>query len=272
MKTVKRKSTDEETPQRRGVRTIAELRARTPSGGTPIPPKAVVSAKPTSAAVVPVKPQSTAVAKQTGGDYVSRYLDDVAPASISGRMIKFNGKDGKFFTPDDEAEVSEDQDFIALCDETLVGWVKFNGPGEPPDRVMGLLYDGFVMPERKTLGDLDQSQWEMGLDGKPDDVWKHHQYVVLQQADTKELYTFVTSSRTGRRAVGNLLRHYDRLRRTGSDEVPVVRLRKGGYQHRDERVGFVQTPVFVVFGKASRDSAVRPDTSIKGILDDEVGF
>ena len=46
-------------------------------------------------------------------------------------MIKFS-KDGKFFTPDDEGEISEDQDFIALCDETLVGWVKFNGPGEPP--------------------------------------------------------------------------------------------------------------------------------------------
>ena len=126
------------------MRTIAELRARTPLGGTPIPPKAVVSAKPTSAAVVPVKPQSTAVAKQTGGDYVSRYLDDVAPSNIVGRMIKFS-KDGKFFTPDDEAE---DQDFVALCEETLVGWVKFNGPGEPPDRVMGLLYDAYAMPAR----------------------------------------------------------------------------------------------------------------------------
>src|SRR5262249_45432296 len=104
--------------------TAAELRNRTPLGGTPIPSKAVA-----------VKPASTAVTKPNG-DYVSRYLDAVSPASLVGRLVKYS-KDGKFFTPDDEGEISSDQDFIALCDETLVGWVKFNGPGQPPDRVMG---------------------------------------------------------------------------------------------------------------------------------------
>ncbi len=37
----------------------------------------------------------------------------------------------------------EHDEFVALCGETLVGMVRFNGEGEPPDRVMGLLYDGF---------------------------------------------------------------------------------------------------------------------------------
>ena len=50
----------------------------------------------------------------------------------------------------------------------------------------------------------------------------------------------------------------------------MVRLRTGGYQHPDERVGWVQTPVFVVFGKTSRDSAAKPDTSTEAILDDEI--
>jgi hypothetical protein len=237
--------------------TTAELKARTPLGGAPIPPKALVPARP---------PASVPVAKPTE-DNVSRYLDEVAPASIVGRMIKFS-KDGKFVTPDDESEISEDQDFTALCDETLVGYVKFNGPGEPPDKHMGLLYDGFVMPDRKTLGDLDKSKWELGLDNEPDDPWQHHQYLVLQQADTKELFTFVTSSKTGRRAVGNLLRHYDRLRRSNANDVPVVRLCTGGYKHKDDRVGWVVTPVFVVFGKTPRDSAVKPDTSTGGVLNE----
>ena len=26
-------------------------------------------------------------------------------------------------------------DFIPLCDEILIGWIKFNGKGEPPDRI-----------------------------------------------------------------------------------------------------------------------------------------
>jgi hypothetical protein len=72
-------------------------------------------------------------------------------------------------------------------------------------------------------------------------------------ADTQELFTFVTSSVTGRRAVGTLLKHYDRLRRNGGDDYPVVRLRTGGFKHRDERVGWLTTPVFVVYGKALRD-------------------
>src|SRR5262249_18599127 len=234
--------------------TAAELKNRTPLGGTPIPAKALV----------PAKPKGTAVAKPNG-DYVSRYLDEVAPANIVGRMIKFS-KEATFVTPDDGNEVSPDQDFIALCDETWVGWVKFNGPGEPPDRIGGLLYDGFILPERDTLGDTDQSQWEIGLDGKPDDPWQHHMYLVLQQADTRELFTFVTGCPTGRRAVGNLLKHYNRLRRSSPDEVPVVRLRQGGFKHKESRVGWVSTPVFVVFGKMKRDSAAKPDTSTGGVL------
>ena len=63
--------------------------------------------------------------------YRDRYLDEVAPASIVGRMVKFS-KEGKFVTHDDGKEVDENAEFTALCDQTLVGWVKFNGEGEPP--------------------------------------------------------------------------------------------------------------------------------------------
>ena len=58
---------------------------------------------------------------------------------------------------------------------------------------MGLLYDGFKMPKREELGDLDQADWPAGLSGAPEDPWKHHIYLVLQHADTAELYTFATS-------------------------------------------------------------------------------
>jgi hypothetical protein len=199
---------------------------------------------------------------------VTKYLDDVAPSSIVGRMIKFN-KNGKFVTPDDDAEVSEEIDFICLADQTLIGWIRFY-PDAPPDRIMGELYSGFIMPPRAELGDTDPAAWIDGISGKPEDPWRHQMLLVLQQAGTTELYTFVTQSATGRRSVGNLLRSYDRMRRVNPNELPVVRLKAGGFSHRDERIGWVATPAFAIVGRAPRDSVVTPDTSPGGDMNDDI--
>ena len=114
------------------------------------------------------------------------YLDEIAPASLVGRQIKF-GKDGRFVTADDSEPIGDDVDFVALPDQTLIGYMRFNGEGEPPDRRMGLLYDGYIMPPRATLGDTDVSQWEIGLDGKPADPWQHFIYLVLQRGTTARI-------------------------------------------------------------------------------------
>jgi hypothetical protein len=199
---------------------------------------------------------------------VQKYLDEVAPASIVGRLVKFS-KEGAFVFADTDEPVDEAAEFVALCDQTLIGWIRFHNDGEtPPDRVMGLLYDGFQMPARATLGDLDQSEWQAGLSGAPEDPWKHQMCLVLQLTGTGELATFATISTTGRRAVGNLLRHFDRMQRTNPGELPVVRLRAGGFNHRDERVGWVPTPVFAIVGRAPRDSVAKPDTSVAADLND----
>ena len=186
-----------------------------------------------------------------------QYIDLIAPAMMVGRMIKFS-KEGKFVTPDDDAEVSDETDFIALVDQTLVGWIRFNGQGEAPDRVAGLLYDGFVMPPRDSLGDNDPSIWEIGLSGQPADPWQHQICLVLQSVETSELFTFATSSVTGRRAIGVLLRHYDRMQRSHQGFLPLVRLKVGGYQHRDTRVGWVKTPVIAAVGQVPGENAVKP--------------
>jgi hypothetical protein len=201
---------------------------------------------------------------------VDRYLDEVAPASIVGRLIKF--KKGKFVIADDESEIADSEDFICLADMTMIGWVKFN-ENAPPDRIMGLLYDGFEMPERETLGDLDQSQWELGLDNRPADPWQHHIYLVLQKPATQEFFTFAASTVTARRSIGNLLRHYNRTLKMGATDYPVIRLKLSGFNHRDERVGWVPTPAFAVVGKAPRHAVgTVPDTSRAADMDDDVPF
>jgi hypothetical protein len=225
---------------------------------------------PTAPASKPVK-TSTAVTIPDNRDPVQQYLDDIAPASIVGRMVKFS-KEGQFAVSDDDSVIDDDVDFIALVDQTLIGYIKFNGEGAPPDRAMGLLYDGFVMPPRSSLPDLDQAKWEIGLDGRPADPWQHHVYLVLQRADTGELFTFVTSSVTGRRAIGTLLRHYDRMQRTNPDQYPVIRLKIGGFQHKDDRVGWVKVPVLAVVGRQAKDDAARPDTSPAADMNDSLPF
>jgi hypothetical protein len=232
-------------------------------------PKADAAPNGQTQSSVPARKQSTVVALPDNRDYRQRYLDDVAPSFISGRLIKF-AKEGRFITPDDEQPVANNVDFIALVPDTQIGWVKYNGEDEPPARVQGPLYGGFVMPPREDLGDNDPAEWAEGLDGQPADPWVHQQLLVLQRRDTNEVYTFSTTSKTGRRAVGTLCRHYDRLRRMYPNALPIVQLRESGFQHRDERIGWVATPNFVVVGSTTEALAVKPDTPIGEVLNDAV--
>jgi hypothetical protein len=145
---------------------------------------------------------------------------------------------------------------------------------------MGALYDGYIVPDRKSLGDNDEALWELGLNGEPQDPWQDQMYLVLQDAETDEMFTFVSRSVTGLRAIGNLLRHYERLKKTHPDMYPLVNLKKGGFNHRDTRVGWVSTPAFAVVGRHPKDGCMtpgddpkpRPDASPSADLEDTVPF
>jgi hypothetical protein len=252
-------------PIRKRVPTAAERRRVTPLPPEPetAPPEAAEPPQP-SREVVPTTPKLPAAAT----DSIQAYLDEIAPAAMVGRMIRFNGKDGRYITHDDGQGIGDGQRFIFLAEETLIGFVKFNPEG-PPDRVMGLLFGGFRMPDPATLPDRDKSLWDTGLDGKPADPWQHHIYLVLQSTETQELFSLVAASKTSRTAAGNLLKHYERTKKRKPDELPIVELRVGGFNHPDTRVGWVHTPVFTVVGSAK--SAGVPK-STKEELDDAIPF
>jgi len=227
-----------------------------------------------AAVPAPVKAPAAAMATPDTRTEAEKWNDELAPSLIVGRLIKFS-KAGEFvFADDDETPIDENTNFVVLADQTLAGWIKFfppdaNGNRPPPERVMGLLYDkNFVKPEREQLSDNDASQWPVGLSGKVEDPWKKQQCLVLQNTTTQELATFVTVSKTGNRAASSLLKHYDRMLRMGKDALPVVRLRPGGYN--DPQFGWVATPMFAIVGRAPRDSAAKPDTSVAADLNDEI--
>src|SRR5262245_5985672 len=76
------------------------------------------AAKPPPAmgtAVAPAK--TTAVAVPDNRTPRERYLDEIAPAGIVGRLIKFT-KEGEFATADDDQVIDENASFIVLADQT----------------------------------------------------------------------------------------------------------------------------------------------------------
>jgi hypothetical protein len=225
---------------------------------------------PASTAVAPAARQM-AVAVPDSRTEQQKFLDEIAPAGIAGRLIKFT-REGTFVTADDGEPIAETRAFVVLADQTLVGFQRFH-QGAPPERRMDLLYSpSYVKVPREALGDLDESDWPAGLSGAPEDPWQSFVFLVLQDHETSELFTIaVPTLRTTRaRAVGSLLKHYDRMKQAHPDELPVIQLKPGGY--KDDRFGFVAVPVFCVVGRAPRDSAVKPDISIGTDMSDEIPF
>lgn len=180
---------------------------------------------------------------------VASFIGELNQQAIPGTMVKFDGKKGVFVRTDTDEALDQETEYVAYCGQVLDGWIKFGAKGEPPTRIIGMPFDGFVRPPREDLGDTDESLWEPGLSGKPQDPWQHQVMLPLERADNAELFVFVTSSVTGRMAVGKLLDHYQRMARAFPDEQLTIKLKVGGFKHRDDRIGWVPTPTLAAVGR-----------------------
>jgi hypothetical protein len=200
--------------------------------------------------------------------YRTKYFAD--NAGSQGTFCQFDGKAGKFVRTSDKTELPGGT-YTALIDGMQIGWLKFNGEGEPPTEEVGLIYDGYVMPLRNSLGNLDPGEWAEGLNGEPQDPWLHVNRIPFEHCDSGEIFLFSTTSKTGRRAAANLASAYNRTRRSSSQHlVPIVRLETSSFKHRDARIGHVKVPVFAIEKWVPRDSASEP--ALVEMLNDEVPF
>jgi hypothetical protein len=206
-------------------------------------------------------------ALMNGGSPVAEYLA-AHGVGMAGTFFKF-GKDG-FVTTSDETAIPEGTQFTVIYDQVVGGWIKFMGKGTPPIRKQGRLFDGFVPVPRSELGDDDNSEWELGLSGKPQDPWQIQLLLPLQNVETGELFIFQTTSVTGRRAVDNLVAQCAQMLKKEPDYYPVIKLRVGGFDHRDERVGWVKTPAFERVGKAPKADTTIVATAVAEDLNDEL--
>jgi hypothetical protein len=123
-----------------------------------------------------------------------------------------------------------------------------------------------------SLGDLDETQWEIGLSGKPTDPWQFQVLVPMYDIKTGEMYIFGTTSITGRRECDKLISACARMQKSEPDFYPVVKLDVSGFQHRDSRIGWVRTPCFTRIGKAPKSDTSAAQTSLADSMSDALSF
>jgi hypothetical protein len=195
-------------------------------------------------------------------------LGYLAEDASSGTVLRFS-KEGKFIQPTEgDAELPEGTELACHWDQARGGHQKFNGPGKHPDVRIDRIFGG-TPPTRESLGDNDPSQWpESDLTGRPEDPWRKVIMVPLEDPATGKVYVFSTMSKTGRRAVSNLLMQAAKMMAQEPGQIPVVRLRCGGYD--DKRFGWVKVPAFEFRGRAPKTNIAAADTSIAADLNDDV--
>lgn len=200
----------------------------------------------TSTAVAPSRNRPVANLET---NFFEQYASDVgATRMIRGRMLKCNK--GDWLAGEDNAEIPNGTKLVANMDQLLTGWVKW-AEGKPDKQIMGLVAEGFQPPPRSTLGDTDESLWEVWADGRPNDPWVKTVYLIMKEPGVdveaeEQLFTFTTSSDGGHRCIGDVAAKYGRHMRTNPGEMPIIELGVEVYEHA--QYGRIKKPIMKVVG------------------------
>jgi hypothetical protein len=180
-------------------------------------------------------------------------VPDDASGSLRGSYIKF--ADGEFSIGKNAEPFPGDRSVVVTGVVTL--FQKWED-GKPVEQ--RITRPGQRHPERDELPDLDESEWELGLNGEPADPWKDSRLLYPIDPATDEEFTFVTSSMGGRRAVGDLKGQISNMRCAHPGAVPIVQLNS---EKMKTRFGMKPKPLFKVVGW--RQSAAETAGPVKQI-------
>jgi len=145
--------------------------------------------------------------------------DNDSGRMIRGQLIRCN--DGHWLYGKEHKPVEPGAQFLAAGTlTTLVHWQN----GQPIEVLTK--QPGEQLPD---VGDLnsriDESEWEIGLDGKPRPPWQTQRLVYLVNTMTYATATFVTSTGGGAVAIADLANAIEMRRRLYEDgAVPIVEL------------------------------------------------
>ena len=136
--------------------------------------------------------QSTEIAISRDKNVFEQYSVAMSYNDIVGTRLKFSK--GEYTAGREEEEIAEGTKFIANLHEWMIGWVKWEDGWEADDR------------------------------GRPRDPWQLTNSLILQEPEGNRLFTFVTSSTGGIRAVGKLAGQYGNRLHHKPDEFPIIAL------------------------------------------------
>jgi len=166
-------------------------------------------------------------------------LAEAADFSIQGERLKF--AKGEFVKGKQEGVLPLGTRLEAHA--TAEAWLKFVN-NELVEQV--LHKSGEQFPERQDLGDNNESEWELGLDGRPKDPWTLCAYIYFIEASGTRDFTFIGSSFGARKAVYGLARQVVLKRRSHPGAVPVIQL--GVTSWMSKKFGKIAAPQFTVVG------------------------
>jgi hypothetical protein len=158
------------------------------------------------------------------------------------KILKFNK--GDFLIGKDEL-IPLGSEFLAHAAAWTKTWIKFVD-GKVADRKLYRVARGEVPPEREELGDLDQSIWPAGLDGKPSDPWVYQYLLPLENMESGEVLIFVTPSIGGQRAVREVCDKFAKRTKKGEYGQPIIKL--GTAEMPSKKYGKVPRPAFEIVG------------------------
>jgi hypothetical protein len=166
---------------------------------------------------------------------------DPTASPLRGTSVRF--KDGAYFAFTDRLKV-EGKTYAAF--DKTEGWQKLQKDC-PPEYLMRT--PGEPRPPQPHV---DQKDWSLDLNGKPQHPWKLTYYLYLLDCETGEVATFWSNTTGGRIALGQLTDQVKFMRRVRPGAIPVVAL-----ESKDMPTQFGSTkprPHFKICGWKTSDS------------------
>lgn len=186
------------------------------------------------------RPQGSAVAATSAYDPFTRAGE--MDSSGQGQYLKFNGKTGEYTYGQNAEELPEGTLLATDMNQAKWGWICWVD-GEVKDERMKRVVDGDPEAE-ETLPDY--GPYTKHPDGS-EDGWSKQRLLVFKDPVSGEEYIYKTSSGSGVRAFGSLMKDYGRNYKQYPGMIPLVALGVGSFIPKNNpKVGKVYTPEFKI--------------------------
>ena len=192
------------------------------------------------------KKQTNMPAEHDPADLYESYGRNATARLFEGTLLRF--VKGDFLAGPEGEEIPIGAQFVPIMESLAVGWTCWRD-AMPVEQEMGLLIDGYQPKRRSELGDFDKELWEQDTNtGQPRDPWQLTNHLVMYRFDDHEIFTFVTGSKGGLGAIGELCKEFGKEMRQRPNQRPVVEIGVDSYQHHNRQFGRIKFPTFPIVG------------------------